>query len=497
MAGRVSDRRRERTRATPRPGPALIGLALLGGTWAAPAAVVAQEGPLSSLPGQNAAQEDMARATENVCGVLSGREDLTGAQEELLSTCSAMIGSAQQTDDGPVTGQINAALQSLAGEELQVPQQQLSQVRGVQAGNVFGRLQALRAATAGPGISIAGLTLQGGDVALLAGEDNGLRFFTGDGEIHPTGESGDAVLIGQGGDLGGLLGSRLGVFLTGSFKFGERDGTGEVEGFDFHVPGVTVGADYRITERFVLGAAFGFSRFNADFDETTNSPSGQELESNSYLLSLFGTYYLDNGLFFDGIATVGFSNYDSERHIVIPPAAGGPVDTRAEGDFDAFQYSFAANVGYDAFVGPVQLTPHVQVEYLRADIDGFEEDGAGGLNLEFDDQDVQSLVIRPGIQVAYPISLNFGVVSPFIRGEFVHEFLDDDDVEVRYAADPTNASAFEIALADQDKNYGSLGGGVTATLRGGWSLFADYEAIVGLEDFEIHRVSAGFRKDLL
>ena len=113
-------------------------------------------------------------------------------------------------------------------------------------------VEAVRTGLVGPGLSVAGLNIDLGDTVLLADADGALRLHR-NGESHPTGQRGDAVLVGQGGDLGALAGGRLGLFTTGSIKFGEKDATGELEGFDFTTLGLTVGADYRLTERLGHG----------------------------------------------------------------------------------------------------------------------------------------------------------------------------------------------------------------------------------------------------
>ena len=87
--------------------------------------------------------------------------------------------------------------------------------------------------------------------------------------------------------------SRLGIFATGNVTFGDKNSTGEIGGFDFDTEGLTIGADYRLTDNLVLGAAAGYSHFNADFDESDNSPGGQELDSDAAQFSLFGSFYPD------------------------------------------------------------------------------------------------------------------------------------------------------------------------------------------------------------
>jgi outer membrane autotransporter protein len=178
------------------------------------------------------------------------------------------------------------------------------------------------------------------------------------------------------------------------------------------------------------------------------------------------------------------------------------VARTANGDFDAIQYSFAANIGYQYTLYGVELQPVARLRYLAAEIDGFTETGAGGLNLTYDDQDVESFTTRVGLQASYAVDTSVGVLVPYVRGEYVHEFLNDDDgAQVHYAADPffaTNpagSSVFVITTEEPDRNYGDLGAGVALTLPNGWVTFLDYAAVVGFADFAIHTVAAGFRRD--
>lgn len=459
------------------------------------------QGNLGSAGSQNAAQEDMARSVARICPTLDMRSGALGpraanrsaAEDQLNIVCANLVFNDPQTapevdldaDGQPdVVGfdldqqELNAAVQSLNGEELQATQQQIAEIRAIQVSNISARLSAIRAGQVGPGLSFAGLSLGASD-RLLALQD------LGDLEIVPAQFEEDGFL------------SRLGVFITGGLTFGDKDSTDTVSGFDFDTQGVTVGADYRVTDRLVVGAAVGYSRFNADFDSTADSPSGQELESDGAAVSVFGSFYPTDQLFFDLIASLGWTWYDSTRRIVIPSnnPAIAPIDTDATGDFDAWHYGAAANVGYNLTLFGANVRPIGRVEYLRAEIDGFTEDSSMGVNLTFDDQDAQSLTTNLGVELDYPISTGIGVISPSVRAEYVHEFLNDEDgVRVRYATDPANVSAFEVSTESPDRDYGILGAGLAATFPGGWGAFVDYNTLVGLSDFTVHTVNIGLRR---
>jgi outer membrane lipase/esterase len=426
------------------------------------------------------AQRDMAVSIAVMCPEL---DDFTGPArtaevDELNRTCANLA----LGEDGPDGGfgldadERNAVKQSLNGEELQVAQQRIGEIRDTQVGNIVSRLSAIRAGRAGGGLSLAGLNMRAGDrmIALAPGAYD--------------------IVPAQFED--GWLG-RLGLFATGSIGFGSRDATGEVDGFDFDSQGVTIGTDYRFTDQFVAGLAVGYARFNADFDATVNSPSGQELESDGVQVSLFGSFFPTDELFVDGIASFGWNFYDSRRRIVIPSdnPALPPVDAIATGDFDSYNYGFALNAGYNARVEGFNVTPVVRVEYLRAEIDGFTERSEAVTRLTFGDQTAESLTVNLGVEADYPISTGIGIISPNVRAEWVHEFLNDPDgVVVRYAVDPTRTSTFEVTTPSPDRDYAVLGAGVAASFPAGWSAFVDYNTLVGLANFDVHTVNFGVRK---
>jgi outer membrane lipase/esterase len=461
-----------------------LPLALAVGNPAAGQEIVVVPGAraLQQLGGQNKAMKDMARSIDAVCPTLVANTPLLNpAQTDLRNVCQRMVQTARAITDPnaptPVSygldqGETNNALQSIAGEELQSPQVQSSRMQDTQMSNVRMRMEAMRMGVMGPMLSIAGMT-------------------PSDGTILIGGDADDRLMEG-----GGLLGDRLGVFLIGGLGLGDRDSTDELDSFDFTTYGLTLGADYRVTERLLLGVGLGLSRFDADFDTTQRSPSGQKLDSDAYTLSLYGTWYPTDQLFFDAVLSVGYSDYDSKRRVVIDSETDQPSENRtARADFDGWLYGASVSGGYDIPVARgLTITPTAGLDYSHADIDGFEENGAGGLNLAFGDQEADSFTANIGLQASYAWSTEFGVVTPTLRGMWVFELLDDDDgARVQYANDPTGLSAFRLSTVAKDSSYGVVGGGVAATLPHNLSLFAEYDTVVGLDDFTIHRFALGLR----
>jgi outer membrane autotransporter protein len=452
--------------------------------------------------GQNQAQRDMALSIERMCPNLLAVTNPSGETDGLLEICGNLVGNNGELG-GRFNGymlpeaELNDVMQALSGEEYQATQQRIGQVNDSTVGDLAARLSAVRAGTAGP-LSISGLTIDTGD-RVLALEDLA-----------------DLTILPAQFEDGGFL-SKLGLFVTGSTTFGDKEPTGEITGFDFDTYGITVGADYRISDQLAAGLAVGYSRFDADFDTAgvrdTASPSGQELESDGVQLAAFGSFFPTDQLFVDAIASVGWQFYDSTRRIVIDSRnpAEDDVSATATGDFDAVHFGVATNIGYSTQVAGANLTPLVRLEYLHAEIDGFTESSDSPLELEFDDSDADSLTINLGVEADYPISTPFGIISPNVRAEYVHEFIDEDDGgTLAYANDTTDTlddpqvnafcdrrpcSAFSVSREERDQDYGIIGAGVVATLPLGFAAFVDWSTFIGLSNFDVHTVNVGLRKE--
>jgi outer membrane autotransporter protein len=471
-------------------------------------AAAQQPGSLTNSASQNSAQGSMANSINTVCPNLDARAtatDRTIAESQLNAVCANMVfngGGTATLPDGtevPVPGfmlsqeELNAAAQRINGEEVQAMQQQVGDVGATQVANIAARMDAIRAGLAAPGLSFAGLTPDDDQQILTAGYEDDVLAGEGD------------RLVGEGGTLTPPTWDKLGVFVTPGGSFGDKSNSGKVTGYDFYTVGLTTGADYRLRDDFVVGGAVGYSYYDVDFDDDQNNASGQDLDSNNVIFSFFGTYFPNSdslvpleGLFLDGLASFGWSFFDMSRQIIVPsnnPAVPS-IDEKANSDTTAFQYSFAGNIGYEFNVRQFTITPVARLQYVNADVGSYEESGASPVNLKVGSQDATSLTTNAGLSLGYAFSTQYGVIEPTIRGEYVHEFENDDNgARIRYASDPTGTSAFNVITEDPNRNYGIVGAALTGTLAGGWAAFTDFETVVDFGKFDIYTFRAGFRKE--
>jgi outer membrane autotransporter protein len=290
---------------------------------------------------------------------------------------------------------------------------------------------------------------------------------------------------------------RLGIFVNGIFGFGDKDTTSREAGFDFDTYGVTGGVDYRFTDNFVLGLAFGYTTTDSDFA----SARGQ-LDADAYTFSAFGTYYVGR-LYVDGIFSYSWNDFDSTRNIVysipsIDQLSTTTVSQTARSATDGSQFSFSLGSGYDFNARGFTFGPYGRLSYLKANIDAFQEridntDAGFGLALAINEQDVESLTWALGGQVSYAVSTGFGVLVPQLRFEWEHEFLDSErTITARFVADPANTPIL-LQTDNPDRDYFNFGAGLSAVFQRGVSAFVYYETVLALRDVTAHQVAVGLR----
>jgi len=89
----------------------------------------------------------------------------------------------------------------------------------------------------------------------------------------------------------------------------------------------------------------------------------------------------------------------------------------------------------------------------------------------------------------HAISMGWGVLSPFIRSEWVHEFKGDSRA-VTASVGPTSVT---VQTNDPDRDYLNLGAGASATFKGGVSAFLDYDVVLGRTNFASNSFTGGVR----
>jgi outer membrane autotransporter protein len=291
-----------------------------------------------------------------------------------------------------------------------------------------------------------------------------------------------------------LLTSKLGGFVTGAIGTGSKDETELESGLDFDTYGLTIGADYRVTQQFILGGALGFIDTQTELDNNTG-----ELDTQGYSLSLYGTYFHEENYFFDFALSYGSNNFDQKRHIVYQLDGLADVNQDLSADYDGDVYSLFIGSGYDFNLDEWEFGPRLDLEYLRSNVDEFTEEvsdpnrDGGGWATRVSDTNQTWLTLNLGGRVSYTYSARWGVLIPYARLDWLHEFKDNAQTITAYFANDPAGNAIEIYTDDPDRDYLRLRIGTSIQFQNGINSFFDYATLMAHSRWRHHNISLGLR----
>jgi uncharacterized protein YhjY with autotransporter beta-barrel domain len=311
--------------------------------------------------------------------------------------------------------------------------------------------------------------------------------------------------------------SKWGGFGNGTFGFGDHDPTTFEDAFDFDNTEVTLGFDYRFSERWVAGFVAGYTENEIDFNAARSIVDGG-IVSDGYSLGVFGLYSRD-ALYISGSATYQTLDFQIDRFIKYPsfnPDVAS-TDTRTLGKTDSDSYTATLNLGYMFRLGPgaskrYVLEPYFRAEFIDVSISSFQEvenDGDGVqeyFNLNVRSQSIKSVELSFGARASFAISTKWGVLFPYARGEW-HVQLEDANTATTstYDVGLSGLTPFLLANEDVDTNYGTAVFGVQTILKGGrqrelggvigdrLSLFVEYRTVFSLDNISNDLISGGLR----
>ena len=281
-----------------------------------------------------------------------------------------------------------------------------------------------------------------------------------------------------------------GVLFAPQLGRSSRDNTVNENGFDSDLAGVSLGADYRFSDNFVLGSALSVVSDEAAFD----GGSGV-LQTDSASLTLYTTWSPTDNSYVDGY--VGFSNVDLKNSRVISFQGSSAVTVSFGGtttsSFSAAQTLMGVSSGYDWQLDDVTLGGFVGFDYIRTVVDAYTEAGTTLLELRFPEQITYSSLLSLGGRVSTTMSERWGYLVPNASLVAVREYRDDGRTITSELSNFPTASftQFQVTTDAPDRNYLLLGFGVSAALNSGTQLFAQYEQRLAHDYLDTWSLSLG------
>ena len=256
-----------------------------------------------------------------------------------------------------------------------------------------------------------------------------------------------------------------------TFEHARQDGSGKSTGYDGTFTTVEGGASVDVGDDWRLSFNLGYQRADLDGRDATGRVEGDMITAGAALSRSFG------GLTLSAAGSLGIGSYDTERHAIL-----GDVGGTAKGSYDAVSVAARLRAAYtQTFAGGTYLAPRVDLDIVHVATDGFEETGAGALNLRYEDADMTAFILSPMLEVGATSAFGQdGTLRTFASAGFSASTADSFDTDVRLAGADSSAGDFGTAIGN-DPLVGRFGLGLEIARANSLTLSVRYDAAISDE----------------
>jgi outer membrane lipase/esterase len=456
------------------------------------AGLAASQG-LPSVPGITDLQKPVAGTVQTVCIALNGlggnppiatpNPNGTPAQR-LSNSCTLMVSTAFFNQGTPPGFDPNGAF------NLRITDEQLK--RGIQAIAPVQMNAQKQISVESSKMSLVGsrlLDLRSGARGLVVGL-NGQE-----ASQAANAQRSSSALEGASGGAAGpddAMSGRWGGFVNLGYAFGDVDQTALQDAYKYRSFSLLAGADYRVSDTFVVGGAFSYSDTHSDYEQSLGN-----VKARTTGVAAYGTYYVDTW-YVDGFIAYGSVDYDSTRNILVPSNNANitkTINASATASPNGDQWSASIGVGRSFEMAPITVTPTARLGYIHVKNKAFtESESNNGIGLSLESRTIESLQSALGGKLSTTVNSSVGVFVPYVTANWLHEFKNDNpSIVSKYIADPLN-TFFAIPTATPTRDYAVFAIGTSVTLPNNLSGFAQFSGAAGLKDETNYGIVLGVRK---
>ncbi len=205
-----------------------------------------------------------------------------------------------------------------------------------------------------------------------------------------------------------------------------------IPGYHADMLGMIIGRDHQINDDLFIGIAGGYQQADVD----TKGLSGSYLDVKRYNATVYGRYDFDLDfkclpkfpMFAQLGLTLALNNFDNNRYILVPPAAGFGYSNIAHGDFDGWETNAHLEVGYNFACRCLRIIPKAIIEYSHMEFNNYEEHDAFFLDLNVKYDNMNAFDLGIGAQVDYRREFDKVAVIPEAHIYVYHDFINANQV---------------------------------------------------------------------
>jgi outer membrane lipase/esterase len=223
------------------------------------------------------------------------------------------------------------------------------------------------------------------------------------------------------------------------------------DAFDLDGTGGTVGVEFGLGTNGLVGIAANHSRVRAKFTAQPTRVENKALQLGAYASFAVGPAFVQ------AHAGAGRSDYDISRAGVIDNLSAEP-----EGD----HVVAGIKGGLLLPLGPLRAGPVAALDYARAKVDGYTEEGDAALRLDVGEQRYSALVGAVGLELRGDFDAGGSALRPFASA-MLEKDLKGDGRTISFSQTSAPGIVNRFDLGERDKGlYTRFAGGASAAIGG-------------------------------
>jgi outer membrane autotransporter protein len=300
-----------------------------------------------------------------------------------------------------------------------------------------------------------------------------------------------------GADSGAFPSSNWGAFANGSYSAGVKAPTVFEDAFNYNDTDYSAGTDVRINAHTVIGLLAEHTIKNVNFNSSESIVDGG-IRGQGYGVILYGQ--LEGEAAYVNLS-IGLQHLalDTRRSITYPslnPLVPS-VNETSTSSTTATSWIGTIGTGYIFHWGGFSAEPYLNGQYFHTSIAAFTEHDGNGFDIAVGSQAIPSLTTALGLKFQKAFLPPFGVIVPYIYGEFRHEFmLNSVEIDSQYADSGLtvgSSSGFNLPTDPPTRNYYAVGAGLTLVFKHGFQGYLQYVKILDLANYTDYVASGGIR----
>ena len=243
----------------------------------------------------------------------------------------------------------------------------------------------------------------------------------------------------------------------GSISVGKIGDTSSSSSKDIDSNSITIGMDKKIDENKMYGYALRFGR-----DEVEVGTSGTSLDTNSYSLSIYGTFPHEDTKFLDTLLGVSSLKTDHIRKNGSNTLTGERSGRQVFGSIN-----FSTKYNKEKF----NITPNARIDLGYTELSNYSEIGTDALT--YDKQKIETGMVSIGLRLDDIIQFNSITFKPNGLLEYGANFSPSSNATVSYVSDPN--TDYTLSIAHEATHNIRTGLGFELIKENGLTIIANYE----------------------